>query len=214
MYVSDWELPPVSELGMITHLIISFWTTRGAMGAAEHWASDSSAAAGYKTAGITVMISAFGGTSSPTSDNIDAKSCASDLATFAIDNGFGGVDVNYEDVRALETGKAIDWLVVFHNELRQLLPAGYLITHAPVAAWFVASKYPGGGYSGLHDLIGNTVEWYNIQVGYAPNSFGSELTLHSSITKWGPMKHAIRCSIHLAGSFQDPPYSRYMPPQE
>lgn len=167
MYVSDWELPPVSELGMVTHLIIGFWTTQGIFGAAENWASNSSAAAEYKKAGITVMIAAFGSSDFPTTDNIDAQKAVADLAKFAIDHGFDGVDIDYEDVRALESGTAVNWLVMFHNKLRQVLPARYLITHAPVAPWFVSSKYIGGGYSGLHKEIGNTVDWYNVQVGDA-----------------------------------------------
>lgn len=199
MYVSDWGLPPVSELGMVTHLIIGFWTTKGIFGAAEHWASDSSVATAYQSAGITVMIAAFGSSDFPTSDKIDAQNSASNVAKFVVDNGFDGVDVDYEDVRALESGTAVDWLVLFHNTLRQLLPAGYLITHAPVAPWFVSSKYMGGGYSGLHKRIGDTVDWYNVQVGDAHKSRGAITKILQFYNQPGGAYQTCETLLHQSG---------------
>lgn len=199
MYVSDWILPPVSELAMVTHLMIGFWTTKGIFGGAENWVSDSSAAAEYKKAGIMVMIAAFGSSDFPTSDNKDAENCASELAKFVLDHGFNGVDVDYEDVRALESGTAVDWLVIFHNKLRELLPAGYLITHAPVAPWFVTSKYPGGGYSGLHRQIGNTVDWYNVQVDVARLSRAAVTNIPQFYIQAGAAYETCETLLHLSG---------------
>ena len=48
--------------------------------------------------------------------------------------------VDYEDFDAFNGGTtaAVDWLVSFTKQLRAQLPASdYIITHAPVAPWFV-----------------------------------------------------------------------------
>lgn len=53
------------------------------------------------------MIAAFGSSDFPTSDKIDAQNSATDLAKLAADNSFDGVEVDYEDMRALESGTAV-----------------------------------------------------------------------------------------------------------
>jgi hypothetical protein len=50
-------------------------------------------------------VSAFGGTEEPTSANIDPVCCATELAKFVIQNNFDGVDVDWEDNAAMNSGK-------------------------------------------------------------------------------------------------------------
>jgi chitinase len=76
-----------------------------------------------------------------------------------------GVDVDYEDFTAFNGGTAEAWLITFQTELRSLLPSPYLISHAPLAPWFVASDYTngGGGYAHVNQEVGSGIDFYNVQ---------------------------------------------------
>jgi chitinase len=96
-----------------------------------------------------------------------------------------GIDIDYEDFDAMnsETGSAENWIIKYHNALRAELPLGrmcsalsglcstsfaaeYIISHAPVAPWFTTNTtiYPFGAYRAVHKAVGNTIDWYNVQV--------------------------------------------------
>lgn len=81
-------------------------------------------------------MSAFGGVDKPTTDKVDPKECARNLAKFAKENYLDGIDVNYEDGKAFRAGEAVEWLGRFQMELRGAVGPGFLISHAPEAPYF------------------------------------------------------------------------------
>ena len=50
----------------------------------------------YNAAGISLVVSAFGGTDAPTSSGADPVAVADNLASWVIEYGVQGVDVDYE----------------------------------------------------------------------------------------------------------------------
>ena len=72
------------------------------------------------------MVSAFGSTDAPTSNGADPIETANTMAAFVQQFGFDGIDVDYEDFNAINsgTGDAENWLISFTNQLRSQLPAG------------------------------------------------------------------------------------------
>lgn len=66
----------------------------------------------------------------------------------------------------MNNNQAEAWLITFQTELRNQLPAGqYVISHAPVAPWFTSANiYASGAYSHIHAVVGDTIDWYNVQV--------------------------------------------------
>ena len=120
----------------------------------------------YHAAGQKVMVSAFGSTDMPTSQ--DPVSVATALAAFVKKNQLDGADLDYEDNNAMvhakvsiwfcphrgpkpsslrvsshnqNAGKGEAWLIACTTKLRQLLPAsaGYIISHAPQAPYFMGA---------------------------------------------------------------------------
>jgi len=86
------------------------------------------------------------------------------LAAWVKQYGLDGVDIDYEDMPAMNSNQAEQWLITFQTTLRQLLPAPYLISHAPVAPWFTSgSNYPSGAYVSVHQQTGSGIDWYNVQ---------------------------------------------------
>ena len=57
----------------------------------------------YAKAGIKMMVSAFGATENPTSQRLDAVTCADNLASYVIRNQLDGVDIDWEDTAAFQT---------------------------------------------------------------------------------------------------------------
>jgi chitinase len=47
-------------------------------------------------------------------------------------------------------------------KLRELLPH-HIITHAPQAPYFSTEAYKNGGYTKIHQKVGHTINFYNIQ---------------------------------------------------
>lgn len=87
----------------------------------------------YSQAGIKLMVSAFGGTSTPTTSGDDAKAVAEKMADWVIKYDLDGIDVDYEDTTAMNAkdGKAEEWVITFTKALREKLPQGkYTLTHA------------------------------------------------------------------------------------
>ncbi len=163
-------MPSVADLAGYNKFLLAFWMSdRGAVDVADFWSGLSSAqqaavVADYTAAGITLMVSAFGSTDAPTSSGEDPAACAQRLAAFVKDNSLAGVDIDYEDNAAFNTGVAEAWLITFQRELRQQLPAPYIISHAPQAPWFTTSgQYTGGGYLAIDAAAGSGIDFYNIQ---------------------------------------------------
>ena len=87
----------------------------------------------YHAAGIKVVASAFGSTDAPTTWGEDPQQLASTFASFIKENQLDGIDVDYEDLTAmnLQNGAAEQWIISFTQALRTELPQGqYLLTHA------------------------------------------------------------------------------------
>lgn len=87
----------------------------------------------YNAAGIKLVVSAFGATETPTTSKVDASSTANKMAAWVKQYGLDGIDVDYEDLAAMNagTGDAEAWLETFTKTLRSQLPQGqYILTHA------------------------------------------------------------------------------------
>ncbi|KAH9847164.1 glycoside hydrolase [Lenzites betulinus] len=164
-------LPPVSEIEGYTVVVLSFLLASGAADQAAAWAALSAPQkaalkAEYNAAGVSVLVSAFGATDAPTSGGADPVATANAMAQWVLDNQLDGIDVDYEDLDAMNArdGGAEAWLVVFTQTLREKLPKGdYLLTHAPVAPWFSPAFDTTGAYLTVHEQAGDLIDWYNVQ---------------------------------------------------
>ena len=126
----------------------------------------------YHRNGVTVLISAFGASSFPTSMGIPATACGENLAQFVIDMQLDGVDLDYEDNAAMESGTAVPWLIEMTNAMIKKFKATgkkYIITHAPQAPYFIDGKYP-KNYVDLHNstlsdgsTVGDNIDSYLVQ---------------------------------------------------
>ncbi|KAH8922653.1 glycoside hydrolase family 18 protein [Atractiella rhizophila] len=167
--------PPVSDLGQWNIIALAFWLTNGPADQAAAWtnldaSTRTSILDSYHAAGKKLIVSAFGQTSHPTTDGFDPTTLANQLAAFVKQWNFDGVDVDYEDLNAMNIGIAEDWLITFQKQLRGQLGDDYIISHAPVGPWFTTSTpnagtafYPGGGYWRVRNEVGFMIDWYNIQ---------------------------------------------------
>ncbi|KZS88861.1 glycoside hydrolase family 18 protein [Sistotremastrum niveocremeum HHB9708] len=153
-------------------LILSFYILSGPADQVQEFAAlDANTRAQviseYHAAGISLMMSAFGETEKPTTKGADPVGLALKIANFVKEYGLDGVDVDYEDFAAMNsgTGSAEQWLITFTRTLRDQLPLGlYIITHAPVAPWFTdSSQYPHGAYRTVQSAAGWDIDWYNLQ---------------------------------------------------
>ncbi|OSD06759.1 glycoside hydrolase family 18 protein [Trametes coccinea BRFM310] len=164
-------LPAASEMEGYTVVALSFLLLSGAADQALGWQSlsDSDKHAfkeDYNSAGISIIVSAFGSSDAPTSTNADPVDTANTMAQWVLDNQLDGIDVDYEDLNAMDArdGKAEKWIVTFTQTLRQKLPKGhYLLTHAPVAPWFSPKFNTTGAYITVDQQAGDLIDWYNVQ---------------------------------------------------
>ncbi|KAJ7262368.1 glycoside hydrolase superfamily [Mycena rebaudengoi] len=129
-------------------------------------------------------ISALGAEEAPTTNNIDAKKLAKKMAKWVKDNDVDGIDVDYEDMKAMAAGKSEQWIIDFTKQLYSELDRTHIINHAPIAGWFTPPRdeLPGGGYRKVHKEFGHMVDWYNIQF---YNSPGEDTTCHNMLEKSG-----------------------------
>jgi chitinase len=142
----------------------------------------------YHSAGIKILVSAFGATEFPTSAGVDPVACGTKLANFVKQNQLDGVDLDWEDNAAMEAGKGEAWLVSITKTLRNLLPKsqGYIISHAPQAPYFMgAPKYPNGGYLTVDKEVGDQIDFYNIQFyNQGTSTYDSYATLFQTANGW------------------------------
>ncbi|KAK0462028.1 glycoside hydrolase [Desarmillaria tabescens] len=169
-YVSGVTGPPAaSTLEGYNVFILSFLLTEGAWDKAYEWTTltaDERTAikSEYAAAGIKLLVSVFGSTDVPTTSGADPNATAATMAAWVIEYGLDGIDVDYEDFAAMNSGTAEQWLISFTTALRASLPKDkYIITHAPVAPWFTPNTYVGGGYTKINQEVGDLIDWYNIQ---------------------------------------------------
>ncbi|KAG1869307.1 glycoside hydrolase family 18 protein [Suillus tomentosus] len=194
--------PTVSEISGFNVFALSFLLEYGAADQAQEWeeltaAQRSSILSEYDAAGISLIVSLFGSTETPTSSGYSPIDTANTMAAWVIEYGLQGVDIDYEaccmmsdnDFAAFDagTGAAEQWLGNFTTQLRTQLPQGqYILTHAPVAPWFSPDIWGGGGYLWVNSVVGDMIDWYNVQF---YNQGTTEYTtcnglLYSSSTLW------------------------------
>ncbi|THU87981.1 glycoside hydrolase family 18 protein [Dendrothele bispora CBS 962.96] len=164
--------PPVNEVEGFNVFALSFLLVSGPADKAIEWtwlSADERATIKqqYAAAGISIVVSVFGATDAPTSIGADPTTVANNVAAFVREFDLDGVDVDYEDFNAMnaQDGSAEEWLTTFTIALRAQLPKGqFILTHAPVAPWFSAAKFPGSGaYLTVDKNVGDLIDWYNVQ---------------------------------------------------
>ncbi|KAF9466092.1 glycoside hydrolase [Collybia nuda] len=175
VYADAWDgangVPAASALKGYNVFTLSFLLLAGPWDKAYEWTTYTDAERAtiksqYAAAGIKLIVSAFGSTDIPTSSGADPVATANTMAAWVKKYNLDGIDVDYEDFGAFDTGngKAETWLASFTKQLRVQLPQGnYIVTHAPVAPWFTPSRYSGGGYLKVHSTVGSLIDWYNVQ---------------------------------------------------
>lgn len=112
---------------------------------------------------MSLIVSAFGSTEQPTTQGLDPASTATTMARFVTDFALDGIDVDYEDLTAMNLGdgSAEAWLATFTTTLRTTLPKGqYILTHAPLAPWFSTDPlYASGAYRTVDKTVGDLIDW-------------------------------------------------------
>ncbi|KAI0657979.1 glycoside hydrolase [Cubamyces menziesii] len=164
--------PPVSEIQGYNVFALSFLLTSGPADKALEWtqlsASDrSTVKSQYSSAGISLIVSAFGSTDAPTSSGANPTSTANTMAAWVKEFDLDGIDVDYEDFNAMDKGdgSAESWLATFTQQLRTQLPQGqFILSHAPVAPWFTVNNlFAAGAYLKVDQTVGSLIDWYNVQ---------------------------------------------------
>ncbi|KAH7908480.1 glycoside hydrolase family 18 protein [Hygrophoropsis aurantiaca] len=170
IYSDHWATPPTAaDVNGYNVVALTFWVTSGPIDQAAEWvgldsATRASIKSSYNDAGISLIVSAFGSSDYPTTSGADPTTTANNLAAWVLEYGLDGVDVDYEDLTAMNAGNddAATWLATFTTALRAQLPQGdYILTHAPLAPWFSTSYTY--GYLTVDKTVGSLIDWYNIQ---------------------------------------------------
>ncbi|TBU36066.1 glycoside hydrolase [Dichomitus squalens] len=171
-FVSADVLPPATQLAGFNVAALSFLTLAGPADQAlayANLAADAKAAkkSEYSSAGINLIVSAFGSTDTPTTSGADPVGTANTMAQFVTANGLDGIDVDYEDLAAMNKGDgaAEAWVTTFTQTLRQTLPQGqFILSHAPLAPWLSPNQqFAAGAYLTINKNVGSMIDFYNVQ---------------------------------------------------
>ncbi|KAF8553127.1 glycoside hydrolase family 18 protein [Imleria badia] len=196
VYSDAWvdSFPTPQDLKGYNVYALSFYLSSGPTDMAEGWKEltqeqRTSYIEEYNRAGISMIVSAFGSTDTPTSSGVDPVAIADELASWVREYDLQGIDIDYEDFGAFnnKAGIAERWLITLTQQLRKNLPQGeYILSHAPVAPWFSPNMWSGGGYLEVHKSVGYLIDWYNIQF---YNQGTTEYTscyglIHASSSNW------------------------------
>ena len=150
---------------------LSFLTLKGALdqaGAFAALAPDVRAAkkAEYAQAGINIIVSAFGETDKPTTQGADPVATAGTFSQFVIANALDGIDVDYEDLDAMNKGDgaAETWVSTFTKTLRTTLPQGqFILSHAPLAPWLAPNaQFAAGAYVTINKNVGALIDFVSV----------------------------------------------------
>lgn len=193
-------VPGYAPAHTYNYVALAFWSYTGPLDMAKAWndpvkyilpspalgstkdAIQKSIKKMYNDAGVYLFVSAFGATEMPT--NLDPATVATALAKWVLANNLDGVDIDYEDNDAMTLSKAEPWLITFQTTLRKLLP-DHLITHAPQAPYFSTTQYRGGGYITVHNKVGSTIDFYNVQFyNQGGTDYASYQTLFKTSNGW------------------------------
>ncbi|KAI0331351.1 hypothetical protein GY45DRAFT_1360864 [Cubamyces sp. BRFM 1775] len=100
----------------------------------------------YNGAGVPLVLSAFGETDKPMSQDHTAVANTEFMLV----------------TKQLNVAEA--WLTTLTQTLRQQLPQGqFILSHAPVGPWFQPGFCPGGCYLTVTQNVGPLLDWYNVQ---------------------------------------------------
>ncbi|KAI0632975.1 chitinase, partial [Trametes polyzona] len=164
-------LPPLDQIQGFNVVNLAFLLTSGPADQAQNWANTPAdqrkqLKQQYNSAGVSLVVSAFGETEHPTSQ--DPATVANALAQFVLNTDLDGIDVDYEEFVLMadknQAGVGEAWLTTLTQTLRQQLPQGqFILSHAPVGPWFSPDFCPGGGYLTVDKNVGQLIDWYNIQ---------------------------------------------------
>ncbi|KAG9312391.1 glycoside hydrolase family 18 protein [Chiua virens] len=175
-YNDKWlnTLPSASQLNGYNVFALSFLLISGPADEVENWAELS---AGQRSA----LLSEYNACG-----NLLDSVCVRVHRYPDITHGLQGVDVDYEvlDFDAFDNGSAESWLISFTKQLRKTLPQGqYILTHAPVAPWFLSQQVDIWGIS-----CGASTRWIHDRLVQRPKG-ASEYTscqglLHASSSTW------------------------------
>ncbi|PRP76748.1 hypothetical protein PROFUN_11751 [Planoprotostelium fungivorum] len=149
-------------------LNLAFYTsTSGPEEMAQTWAQlnnddQTSYLDAYHKAGIKkVLVSLFGGADSNPS-RLNPIQFADTVIEWVKTNRLDGVDVDYEDEASFSRGDGALWVISLQKTLRAGLPH-HIITHAPQAPHFSRGTFEDEAYVTIHDAVGDTIDWYNVQ---------------------------------------------------
>ncbi|KAI0659627.1 glycoside hydrolase [Cubamyces menziesii] len=162
-------LPPLDQIQGFNVVNMAFLLTSGPADQVAKWAAlpadqRQQLKQQYNSAGVSLVVSAFGETEHPTSQ--DPTTVANNLAQFVLNTDLDGIDIDYEEFELVvqQPGVGEAWLTTLTQTLRQQLPQGqFILSHAPVGPWFQPTFCPGGCYITVDKNVGSLIDWYNIQ---------------------------------------------------
>ncbi|KAF8547935.1 hypothetical protein OG21DRAFT_1599586 [Imleria badia] len=178
--------PTMAEINGFNVLALLFLLTSGAADEALAWqeltASERTTNLGeYNEAGISLIVSLFGSTDTPTTSGDDPITTANTgCLGFRVQ-----FRISYQNFTAFGsgTGSAEQWLRNFTTQLCTQLPQGqYILTHAPIASWFSPGKWGGGGYLKVNEVVGSMIDWCYLTEGTTEYTTCEGLLYNSSST--------------------------------
>ncbi|KAI0670259.1 chitinase [Trametes maxima] len=167
--ISGSVLPPLEQIKGFNVVNLAFLLTTGPADQAKNWADLPAAQRKtlkrqYNKAGVSLVVSAFGETEHPTSQ--DPATVANNLSKFVLNTDLDGIDIDYEEFELViqQPGVGEAWLTTLTQTLRKQLPKGkFILSHAPVGPWFIPNFCPGGCYLTVDKNVGSLIDYYNIQ---------------------------------------------------
>jgi len=158
----------------------------------------------YASKGIKIVLSLFGQFDDPISAGIDATALSDKVANMVWQYNYDGVDIDFEITEYFDSGdgRGEEWLITLTRELRNKLGWGYILTHAPVAPYFMGlPNYSYGAYLKIHQQVGSMIDWYNVQFyNQFTTTYDSYETLFIDSNGWSP-NSAVSQLISGANSF-------------
>ena len=97
----EWLSDSVCNMTANVFSALAFLLASGAVDQAQNWqeltaSQRTTYVQEYNAAGISLVVSGFGSTETPTSSGVDAVTTANTMAAWVIQYGVNGIDVDYE----------------------------------------------------------------------------------------------------------------------
>ncbi|KAG2370335.1 glycoside hydrolase superfamily [Suillus spraguei] len=183
--------PTVSDISGFNVFALAFLEVYGAADQAQEWeeltaSQRSSILAEYDAVGISLIVSLFGSTETPTSSGYNPIDTANTMAARVVEYGLQGVD----DFAAFDagTGSAEQWLGNFTTQLQSIIITLNFFAqplHLGEYTMFSPDIWGGGGYLWVNSVVGSMIDWYNVQFynqGTTEYTTCDGLLYHSSTT--------------------------------